>query len=350
MKLQRILLFAIFLLIIAYAPARANTPTGAVYTVNSTDDGLDGLCNSAHCSLREAILIANANPGSDTIRFDFSTATTIAPLTFLPNIEDGVTIDGITGTGSTCPTATDPASLNVTLSGRNLADSVDGLRAFADDVTIQGLNIIEFDNGIWVSGEGALIVCNQIGTRNNDSDTIGNNEGIFVTGDDVVIGGSAESDRNVISGNLENGIYISSDSERITVAGNYIGTRRNGLTALPNGLHAIENQGSDVTIGGSSSAEGNVIVGDDDDFGSAPVILIDQPLWDSSQTVLDVVIQNNKIGVNVTSLSTLAHSGSGIKIDGTAQFVTKVVGDILIADNIIANGALPRHRPCENGA
>ena len=37
------------------------------FIVNTTDDSSDGICNSTHCSLREAITAANNNLGIDYI-------------------------------------------------------------------------------------------------------------------------------------------------------------------------------------------------------------------------------------------------------------------------------------------
>src|ERR1043166_7720293 len=42
---------------------------GQVFVVNTTDDSDDGLCDTEHCSLREAINAANDNPGLDAIEF-----------------------------------------------------------------------------------------------------------------------------------------------------------------------------------------------------------------------------------------------------------------------------------------
>ena len=59
-----VLLAASFVLmgLLAPTPARA-----AVFKVNKKVDVADGICNK-HCSLRDAILAANATPGADTIR------------------------------------------------------------------------------------------------------------------------------------------------------------------------------------------------------------------------------------------------------------------------------------------
>ncbi len=65
--------------------------------VTTTDDSGPG-------SLRQAILDANANPGTDTITFNIPGAGphTIAPLTALPEITDPVIIDGTTQPGASC--------------------------------------------------------------------------------------------------------------------------------------------------------------------------------------------------------------------------------------------------------
>jgi len=39
--------------------------SAATFDVNTTDNADDGVCDANHCSLREAILAANANPGPD---------------------------------------------------------------------------------------------------------------------------------------------------------------------------------------------------------------------------------------------------------------------------------------------
>ncbi len=64
-----------------------------VFTVNSTADTTDGVCNAANCTLREAITAAQNN---DLINFStlFNTPQTINLLTALPDINQSVTIQG----------------------------------------------------------------------------------------------------------------------------------------------------------------------------------------------------------------------------------------------------------------
>src|SRR5262245_55543383 len=49
--------------------ARADSPVGTTFVVNTTDTVRDGVCDQAHCSLFDARDAADANPGKDTIKF-----------------------------------------------------------------------------------------------------------------------------------------------------------------------------------------------------------------------------------------------------------------------------------------
>ena len=66
----------------------------AGFVVNTTTDSNDGSCGTP-CSLRDAIIAANASTGADTITFDSSlSGATIVLGSTLPNITDDLTIDG----------------------------------------------------------------------------------------------------------------------------------------------------------------------------------------------------------------------------------------------------------------
>jgi parallel beta-helix repeat protein len=81
---------------------------------------------------------------------------------------------------------------------------------------------------------------------------------------DNVVGGVAEGYRNVIGGNGQNGLWIGgTGSDRNRVLGNYLGTRADGLGPLPNGLSGIAIQGGaqDNRVGGTSTGAGNLISG-----------------------------------------------------------------------------------------
>src|SRR5260221_11162824 len=94
----------------------ASSLLAATFTVTNTNDSGPG-------SLRQAILDANGNPGTDTIAFNIpgQGVQTIRPLTPLPPVTDdaGVTIDGYTQPGSSPNTlaAGDNAVLLIELDG-----------------------------------------------------------------------------------------------------------------------------------------------------------------------------------------------------------------------------------------
>src|SRR5436190_10381560 len=67
---------------VGFAPAVA---AAATFTVNSTADPGDGICDAEQCTLREAILASNASIAKDTIAFAIGGgAKTITPLIDLP--------------------------------------------------------------------------------------------------------------------------------------------------------------------------------------------------------------------------------------------------------------------------
>ncbi|HMA46617.1 MAG TPA: hypothetical protein VKP11_05370, partial [Frankiaceae bacterium] len=90
----------------ASAPTVFATAPLSTYVVDSTGDGTDAIpgdnvCADAtgHCTLRAAIIEANAHGGADTIEFNIGSGIPTIPLpsTVLPAIGTPVTINGATG-------------------------------------------------------------------------------------------------------------------------------------------------------------------------------------------------------------------------------------------------------------
>src|SRR5436309_412336 len=73
----------------------------ATFTVNTTVDHDDGLCDASDCSLREAINAVNAGSGGDVISFNLagSGVRTISLTSALPVITKAVTINGTSQPG-----------------------------------------------------------------------------------------------------------------------------------------------------------------------------------------------------------------------------------------------------------
>lgn len=123
-----------------------------------------------------------------------------------------------------------------------------------------GIRMIFFS----VATTGNVIQGNLIGTDPFGTSAVANNiQAVLLQGANAnTIGGTIVSARNVISGNNQ-GISLQNNSPNNIVQGNFIGTKIDGLTALPNTL-GIQIDGSGSTgnvIGGTATGAGNVISG-----------------------------------------------------------------------------------------
>ncbi|MCB0065082.1 MAG: hypothetical protein KDE19_23320, partial [Caldilineaceae bacterium] len=292
-------------------------PTGvaqaATFTVTNTNDSGSG-------SLRQAILDANARSGVDVILFNLgSSVQTIRPNSALPTITDTVEINALGG--STC--ATMPPQPRVLLDGSGAGNGASGFRINANTSRIVGFYITKFSgDGITINANGVGVACNVIGLNNNGTAAGNINYGIKIGGNNTIIGwlgsltgnvvsdnsfgiviedafsgnvirgnfigttidgsgdrgnknagvgiafgatgttvgGSITADRNVISGNDTEGVYLISDGGNNQVSGNFIGLNAAGTSGIPNTLNGIFFEDSDNnTIGGTRSGEGNRI-------------------------------------------------------------------------------------------
>ena len=124
---------------------------------------------------------------------------------------------------------------------------------------IRGNLISGNGRGVEADGEDTRVVGNRIGTNADGSRALGNSEvGVSVHyGLDVIIGGDAPGDANLISGN---GVGVLLDGEASQVTGNRIGTDWAGLRALPNDV-GVRAEGSRDMIGPCAGGAANLISG-----------------------------------------------------------------------------------------
>ncbi|HZB46314.1 MAG TPA: FG-GAP-like repeat-containing protein, partial [Pyrinomonadaceae bacterium] len=223
------------------------------FTVTNTDDAGAG-------SLRQAITDANAAAGADVIDFNTPGAGphTIQPLSPLPAITDPVTIDGYTQPGASANTLAvgNDAVLQIVLDGTGVADGVSGLviNRFTNASSIVSYGILLQTNG------GNTVSGNFIGTDSSGAADLGNFIGVGMeSSNNNTVGGTSPAARNVISGNDDDGIVISSATGNL-VAGNYVGTNAAGTAALGN-LFGVFITANNNTVGGTSAAARNVISG-----------------------------------------------------------------------------------------
>jgi parallel beta-helix repeat protein len=118
-----------------------------------------------------------------------------------------------------------------------------------------GVALNEFLSGIVASIQGNLIGTDVTGTLALGNLSDGIQVGKFA--ESITIGGSASAAGNIISGNQGNGIAITTSGHKIL--GNFIGTQIDGKSALGNGASGILIQASNTVIGGAGASERNTI-------------------------------------------------------------------------------------------
>jgi parallel beta-helix repeat protein len=123
-------------------------------------------------------------------------------------------------------------------------------------------------SGVHIDGgaRSNIVKGNYIGTNANGTNAIANDVGVYIHegAQSNTVGGSSPGDRNVISGNLQEGVFISDSGTTGNVAkGNYIGTNATGTGSLPNGSCGVRvfDGAQNNTIGGTTGGERNVISG-----------------------------------------------------------------------------------------
>jgi hypothetical protein len=259
-------------------------------------------------SLRAAIINANMQAGKgQIINFVFDSYNppvnglwTINLASPLPDIVNPVTINGYSAAGALPNTQTtgDNAQLEVVI------DSATGVSipsafhfvAGADGSAVSGLVIEGFtDAGIRLSGGGGYTITgNFIGAAAHHNQ----GQGVLVDGaTSVTIGGANPSDRNIISGNGQDGVSIVVPTTVVTpsytLENNFIGVDITGASALGNGGDGVV-----VTITGVATAPALSIFGNTHDGNG------------------NVIGGNTGYGIRITGAAGSAPAGSGTLIAG----------------------------------
>jgi len=260
-------------------PILVNT---AADTLNYAGGGIGAL--GATVSLRDAILVCNDSPLHQLIRFHPSLAgSSIAVDSKLPNISDGVTIDGdINGDGAYNPA--DDATLglsslsgsaalmvmasNVTLqylgfTGYNLAPNMTALLAITTPPGLTVSNILVQSSEFSGTAGAAVMVSGTLGgiTAGNLSNVTlqyltisgGGQSAVMITGGPS--SGNNVSNINVFNSNITSGTF----SSGVFVDGGFGGGDNNSVLNVNVVATAVQNlAGAGIEIfGGSSSGGGN---------------------------------------------------------------------------------------------
>ncbi len=254
---------------------------------NNTVGGTEaGAANVISGNSGDGILIQGADATGNVVEGNFI-GTDATGMAMLGNARNGIfissaslnTIGGI-----------DPGSGNV-ISGNNLA----GINLTGTGNVAQG-NFIGTD----ITGRAAL-------PNGAGASSLG--VGVLVSGVAHSLGGATPAERNLISGNLQDGVVLDHASG-CTVSGNFIGTDVAGLAPVANKGHGLrlDSFSQANTIGGTTPGERNVIGGN----AASGIVLNDANTSDN-------VVQGNFIGLDATGTAPVSNGGAGLTLMGGAH-------------------------------
>ncbi len=283
--------------------ATGNTIGGAVAGAGNVISGTDSLYLSSGVRITGSSTIGNVVAG-DLIGTDITGSFALPDHdgVYIDNAPDNLVGGSVSGAGNLISGNTNygvylygSSTTGIIVVGNQIGTDITGTRALPNavgisikaspDNTIGGSvsgdsNLISGNasSAIFLDGPlamGNVVAGNRIGTDITGTLALGNASGILDDGaPDNTIGGTVAGARNLISGNTNDGVQISSPvSSGVVVAGNLIGTDITGTLALPNSIGVFIDDASGDMIGGTTSGAGNLISGDTDDgiylYGSA---------------------------------------------------------------------------------
>ncbi len=244
---------------------------------NAVQGNYIGLTASGTSALPNAVGVGIVNGASgNSVGGFISTARNVIS----GNTQAGVRVDGSVNNLIAANAIGTNADASAALPGGQQSQAGIVLQNGANSNTIGGLssattNIISGNSGagVWIRGRTGsagsfsssnAIQGNDIGTNSAGTTAVPNiGHGVVISegATNNTIGSTSSSGRNVISGNDQNGVLLSSYGTTGTqLIGNLIGTAIDGTTALGNGLNGVLIDGaSDTTIGGTVSGAPNTI-------------------------------------------------------------------------------------------
>lgn len=227
---------------------------------------------------------------------------------------------------------------NIEISGNYLGTNYDGLIAEPNDYAIgisgdaYGIsirnNLISGNTlaGIVCSGAHNLgIYGNKFGTNRTGHLPLPNPTGLMLENvQNLLIGSTAEADRNIISGNTDCGLMIyGTQSLNNIVKNNFIGSDITGTDTIPNGNGIMIISSSGNLIGGAEETAKNVISGN----RNCGILI-------NGTGANENLVEGNYIGVDLTGNAPLSnHYGVIIKADANNN---KVGGSSLTYRNVIS--------------
>jgi CSLREA domain-containing protein len=332
-------------------PAQGVTTFTVTSTADAPDsDPTDGLCSArgVGCTLRAAIQQANTTTARDRIAFRIpgSLPRTIRPAGGLPVVLHPIILDGYTQPGSRENTLTNGtnAIIAIQLDG-SLSPEANGLVLRTDHSVVRGLAVnnwvgtgpsmpVTAGIGIWIDGgSNNRLEGNFIGTDVTAQISLGNTLGVAISGyagfvaNANVIGGSAASRRNVITGNAEGVQVFGGGASSNEIQGNLIGTDATGVVGLGNFVGVAVIGAPMNHIGGTTAGARNIVSAN----RFAGIEVFESPITD--------LATGNRIEGNFIGTDTL---GTGALANGTFVPERSAPGggvDVQNADGTVIGGA-----------
>ena len=169
-------------------------------------------------------------------------------------------------------------------------------------------------SGVLIRGQQAtknVVAGNYIGTDKDGTASLGNGDaGVTldgapenIIGIDLVIGAG-----NLISGNPIGVVVNGTEAKKNVVAGNNIGTDKDGTARLPNGTGIHVDDAPENRIGGSLNAETNIISGNED-----------EGIHLSGSEAKKNVVEGNYIGIDASGADSLGNGRDGVFIEDAPE-------------------------------
>jgi hypothetical protein len=246
-----------------------------------------------------------------------------APLAGGGNVISGNAGDGVRLAG----TVTDLTLVLGDLIGLNAAGTaavgnggtglaVEGGGAIVGSNGVRARNVISGNVGDGVRLEGTIpttssLFNNYIGTDASGVLGLGNGgAGVFVASRGALVGGVSADARNVIAANAGDGIHIQGFSTmNVQVVGNYIGVDAGGAAPLGNGRNGVFlDDAASTQVGLASPESANVIGGN----RKAGVAIAGRNAWQN-------LVLGNAIGTDLTGTTPLGNGGDGVLVEDGAS-------------------------------
>ena len=235
------------------------------------------------------------------------------------------------GVGSTGTNAAPNAYQGILIASGASGNIIGGTNALARNV-LSGNS----QYGIFITDSnttGNVVLGNYIGTGASGTNALANGlSGVFIGNgaSGCTIGGTNMGARNVMSGNSQYGVIITSNTTGNVVLGNYIGVNAGGSLMVSNALGGVflAAGASQNIIGGTNAGAGNVISGN---LGNGILL--------RGSSVVNNAVQGNFIGTDATGMNALPNTVAGVTID-TGSSSNLIGGLVAGARNVISGNNL----------